>query len=280
MSGSESDDNEGPAAMAEEEPAAAAPPEAETEPAPTRTAEEAKAAGNAAFKAGKFQEAIEAYSEAIAIDGSQPAFYSNRAMCQMKLENFAAARDDGKKASEVDPSFGKGYLRAAQASVRLAEFDEASALFAAALAADSALATALQEKQAAEETARKVAQVEQLLADEEFGRAIAMITPIVRGVCPGCQRLDTMHLQALVGDRKFVQALQISANLLRRYGQGPVLVTLRGRCLLYTGQVPAAKQHFKKALSEDPDHRPAQCVPSAIRSSFLLADMDDDVDHG
>ena len=79
-----------------------------------------------------------------------------------------------------------------------------------------------------------------------------------------------MHLQALVGDRKFVQALQISANLLRRYGQGPVLVTLRGRCLLYTGQVPAAKQHFKKALSEDPDHRPAQCAPSAIRSSFLL----------
>ena len=77
-------------------------------------------------------------------------------------------------------------------------------------------------------------------------------------VCPNCQKLDTMHLQAMVGDRKFAQATTISASLLRRYGQTPTLVTLRGRCLLYTGQVPAAKQHFKKALQDDPDHRPAQ----------------------
>jgi DnaJ family protein C protein 7 len=216
-------------------------------------------AGNAAFKAGKYADAIEAYSEAITTDPSQPAFYSNRAMCHMKISQWAEARDDGLKASEVDPAFGKGFLRAAQASVQLDAFDEAVTLFGKALAADSSLSSALQEKQKVEDLLRKIAQVEQLLADEEYGRAVAIVTPIVRmGICPESQKLNTMHLQAMVGDRKFAQATTVSASLLRKYGQNPTLVTLRGRCLLYTGQVAAAKQHFKKALQDDPDHRPAQ----------------------
>eukprot|EP01043_Picozoa_sp_COSAG02_P027074 COSAG02_NODE_1579_length_11851_cov_12.490343_9_plen_564_part_00 len=215
-------------------------------------------AGNAAFKAGKFSDAIAAYTEAIETDPSQPAFYSNRAMCYMKTLNFAGAKEDGLKASEVDPAFGKGFLRAAQASVQLDEFHEAVALFGQALAADASLSSALQEKQKVEDTIRKVEQVEQLLADEEYGRAVAIITPLVRMVMPDSQRLNTMHLQAMVGDRKFAQATTTSAQLLRKYGQNPTLVTLRGRCLLYTGQDAAAKQHFKKALQDDPDHRPAQ----------------------
>ncbi len=215
-------------------------------------------AGNAAFKAGKFSDAIAAYTEAIETDPSQPAFYSNRAMCYMKMSNFVGAKEDGLKASEVDPAFGKGFLRAAQASVQLDEFHEAVALFGQALAADASLSSALQEKQKVEDTIRKVEQVEQLLADEEYGRAVAIITPLVRMTMPDSQRLNTLHLQAMVGDRKFAQAMTTSAQLLRKYGQNPTLVTLRGRCLLYTGQDAAAKQHFKKALQDDPDHRPAQ----------------------
>ena len=46
-------------------------------------------AGNAAFKAGKYTDAIEAYTEAIASDPSQAAFYGNRAMTYMKMEKFA-----------------------------------------------------------------------------------------------------------------------------------------------------------------------------------------------
>jgi tetratricopeptide (TPR) repeat protein len=49
-------------------------------------------AGNAAFKAGKFADAIAAYSEAIQTDPTQAAFYSNRAMCYMKISDYASAK--------------------------------------------------------------------------------------------------------------------------------------------------------------------------------------------
>ena len=51
----------------------------------------------------------------------------------------------------------------------MAEFDEAIPLFTKALAVDPGLASALQEKQTAEDTQRKVVQVEQLMVEEEFG---------------------------------------------------------------------------------------------------------------
>ena len=87
--------------------------------APTRTADEAKAAGNASFKAGKYAQAIADYTEAIQTDPTQPAFYSNRSMTYLKMKKFTDAHADGIKATEIDPKFGKGFLRAAQASVQM-----------------------------------------------------------------------------------------------------------------------------------------------------------------
>jgi tetratricopeptide (TPR) repeat protein len=225
-----------------------------------RSAEEAKLAGNAAFKAGKYNEAIEAYTEAIESDGLQPAFYSNRAMTYVKMGRFSDAHADGMKATTIDPSFGKGYLRAAQASVKMGSFDTAVGLFGRALEADPALSSALKEKQAAEQAQRVTEQVEALLQEGECGRAIALITPVVRMGCPGVERLDTLHLKALVGDKKFVQAGVISLELVRRHGQKPELLTLRGHCLMYTGQQDSAKKHLQRALSEVRARRAGQGV--------------------
>ena len=131
----------------------------EGSPEPTRTAEEAKLAGNASFKAGKYADAVAAYTEAIALDGKQPAFYSNRAMTLIKMGKLSDAHADGLKATQIDPTFGKGFLRAAQASVKMGSFDSAIGLFAKALEADPALSSALKEKQAAEEAHRVATQV-------------------------------------------------------------------------------------------------------------------------
>ena len=71
--------------------------------------------------------------------------------------------------------------------MQLDAFDEAVGLFGKAIAADASLSSALQEKQKLEDMIRKVEQVEQLLADEEYGRAVAIITPLVRMYMPDSQ---------------------------------------------------------------------------------------------
>lgn len=49
--------------------------------------------GNAFFKDKKYEEAIARYSEAIALDGKDVTFYSNRSACYAALEKYAEAAD-------------------------------------------------------------------------------------------------------------------------------------------------------------------------------------------
>lgn len=80
-------------------------------------AEQLKKQGNAKFKKKDWAGAIEKYSEAIAIEGSVPAYLTNRAVALTKLGRYAEAKADGLAAAELAPAegFAKGYLKAAQA---------------------------------------------------------------------------------------------------------------------------------------------------------------------
>lgn len=57
-------------------------------------AEVEKDAGNAAFKAGAWEEAAERYTNAVLLDSNLSAAFNNRALCLLKLGNFAAAATD------------------------------------------------------------------------------------------------------------------------------------------------------------------------------------------
>jgi serine/threonine-protein phosphatase 5 len=60
--------------------------------------------GNAAFKAHDWPTAVDFYTKAIEKDGSQAAFYSNRAAANIKLEAYGYAIADASKCIELDPN--------------------------------------------------------------------------------------------------------------------------------------------------------------------------------
>ena len=72
-------------------------------------AEEAKALGNAMFSKGKLQAAIEAYSEAICFEPSEPVYYTNRAMCHRRREAWESVISDCEKALSLDDTSIKGH---------------------------------------------------------------------------------------------------------------------------------------------------------------------------
>jgi DnaJ family protein C protein 7 len=85
--------------------------------------------GNAAFKAGKMQEAYDLYTDALAIDASNvftnSKLYFNRATVCSKLKKPDGAIEDCSKAIELDENYVKAYLRRAKSYMELEQYDEA-----------------------------------------------------------------------------------------------------------------------------------------------------------
>lgn len=63
--------------------------------------------GNTAFKEHDWPTAIDFYNQAIEKNDTDPAFYSNRAQAQIKVEAFGYCIADASKAIELDANFVK-----------------------------------------------------------------------------------------------------------------------------------------------------------------------------
>ena len=63
--------------------------------------------GNAAFKAGNFEEAAERFSAAIDLDPTNHVLYSNRSAAYASLKRYDAALKDAKKTVELKPDWAR-----------------------------------------------------------------------------------------------------------------------------------------------------------------------------
>jgi len=84
-----------------------------------------KEKGNAALTAGKFDEAIQAYTEAINLEPTNHVLYSNRSAAYLKAAKLSSALEDAEKTVELNPVWAKGYSRKGAVLFALQKFDEA-----------------------------------------------------------------------------------------------------------------------------------------------------------
>jgi serine/threonine-protein phosphatase 5 len=71
-------------------------------------AEEYKKQANDFYAKGNFEAAIQFYSNAISLNPTVAAFYSNRSIANFKLEFYGAALADASAAIEIDSRYVKG----------------------------------------------------------------------------------------------------------------------------------------------------------------------------
>jgi tetratricopeptide (TPR) repeat protein len=67
--------------------------------------------GNAKMTGKDYPAAIAEYTHAIALDSTNPVYYSNRAAAYSSANNHDMAVADAQRAIEVDPKFVKAYHR-------------------------------------------------------------------------------------------------------------------------------------------------------------------------
>jgi len=93
------------------------------------SADEFKAAGNDALKAGKLSDAIANYSKAINLDGSNHVYFSNRSAAYLKKGEGNNALEDAKSCIALNPQFTKGYSRKGAALHALKRYNDSIAAY-------------------------------------------------------------------------------------------------------------------------------------------------------
>ncbi|XP_039456894.1 RNA polymerase II-associated protein 3 isoform X2 [Oreochromis aureus] len=81
--------------------------------------------GNAYFKEGKYEAAVECYTRGMEADHMNVLLPANRAMAYLKLEKFKEAEEDCSKAIFLDSTYSKAFARRGTARVALGKLEEA-----------------------------------------------------------------------------------------------------------------------------------------------------------
>mmetsp|Transcript_34841 Transcript_34841/g.56266 ORF Transcript_34841/g.56266 Transcript_34841/m.56266 type:complete len:477 (+) Transcript_34841:222-1652(+) len=216
-----------------------------------------KELGNAKYKEGKYEDAVEAYGQAIEDDPTVAAYYTNRSAAFMMLKKFDEAFGDSKKAMEVDPAFVKGYIRGAKCQLQQGKLREAQMVLDDCLRTNPESPDAVKELETIKAVQLDWEKARELLGKSDFDRASYFIDRI-NPLCPDAPELMRMRADMLIGRGKYDDAVSITFLLLSRDRQNPDLLFLRGKALLYSGATDQAIKHLEEALRNDPDHRRAR----------------------
>jgi len=92
-------------------------------------AEKHKAIGNTHLQSNNLTAAIESYTAAINLDGTNHLYYSNRSAAYLKKGDAQNALDDANSTIALDPNFSKGYSRKGAALHALKRYNDAIAAF-------------------------------------------------------------------------------------------------------------------------------------------------------
>ncbi|XP_026279011.1 E3 ubiquitin-protein ligase CHIP [Frankliniella occidentalis] len=86
---------------------------------------ELKEQGNRLFEQRKYDDAVSCYTKAIIKNPTMATYFTNRALCHLKLKRWEAACQDSRRALDVDSTLVKGHFFLGQALSEMDYYDEA-----------------------------------------------------------------------------------------------------------------------------------------------------------
>ncbi|KAI1301213.1 E3 ubiquitin-protein ligase CHIP [Halotydeus destructor] len=92
---------------------------------PELNASELKDQGNRYYNHHKFEDAISCYSLAIQRNPTVPTFFTNRALCYLKMQLWEKSVQDCRRALDNEPNLIKGHFFMGQGLIELGLFDDA-----------------------------------------------------------------------------------------------------------------------------------------------------------
>ncbi|KAG5252239.1 hypothetical protein OIU76_008447 [Salix suchowensis] len=87
-------------------------------------AEKSKSEGNECFRKNRFQAAIDAYTEAITLCPKVPIYWTNRALCHRKRNDWTKVEEDSRRAIQLDHDSVKAHYMLGLALLQKQEYSE------------------------------------------------------------------------------------------------------------------------------------------------------------
>jgi len=228
-------------------------------------AEAHKAQGNEEYKKGDYAAAVVHYSRAIDEYPEEPSYYGNRAASRMMEGEWKPALDDALKATQLDPSFTKGYLRAGKCYVKLGDFVRAKMQYEKAMDLEPNNADAKKELHLVTKVQSEIDQGKRLLDQGKYMEAVRTFAEVLSEV-EASLPVMVLKARALLGLGQHDQASKIASLVLRQEPHNVEALLVRGKALFRSGALDHAATHFAQALRLDPDFSPAREALKIVRA--------------
>ncbi|KAH8091743.1 hypothetical protein BXZ70DRAFT_953084 [Cristinia sonorae] len=249
-------------------------PEPEPEPEevdPVKKAEKVKEQGNVAFKASRFQDAIELYTTAIELDPAEPTYLTNRAAAYMALKRFKPALADCQQAAALQAASPqpKTLVRLARCQLSTGSTAPALSTLRTVITLDPKNTAALQLQKKVQDLEGHLRNFESAKGRNDWGMARLALDKCTQAIeseggdIPTQWRLWRIELELARGNW---DAAGMAANdALRSEPNSPDVLTLRGLILFLSAKTAQALQHAQSALRLDPGHEPAQRLRKRVK---------------
>ncbi|KAK2467691.1 hypothetical protein APHAL10511_000285 [Amanita phalloides] len=245
--------------------------EQEEEEGKTKKAEHIKEEGNVAFKAKRYEEAIDLYTKAIGLNPLEPAFHTNRAASYMALKRFRSALEDCQHAAALQancPS-SKTLLRLARCQLALGSTTPATTTIGTVLAMEPSNIHAVQLRDKVHHLERHLDNFEVARKQKDWALArlaLAKCLQVIEsegGEIPTEWRIWRVELELC---RRSWEAVHTAVNdLLRLNSNSLDVLLLSGLVLFLGGKLPLALRHIQSALRLDPGYEPAQKLRRRVK---------------
>ncbi|KAL8842313.1 MAG: hypothetical protein Q9205_004514 [Flavoplaca limonia] len=226
---------------------------------PALDPEECKALGNKYFKAQDYVKAIAEYTKALSVEPQSVTYLSNRAAAFISASRFDEALADSKQAQELEPQNAKVLHRLARIYVNLGRPSEAVEILDH-ISTFQTVTTA--ERRPATEMETHIKQAEEALRRGTTGSmVIHALDQAERALGAGVEKPRKWQLMRgeaylkMGNVNSLGEAQGVAMSLLRKNSKDPEALVLRGRALYAQGENEKALQHFRQALSCDPDYK-------------------------
>lgn len=237
-----------------------------TEPSKKKLAEAKKEEGNELYKQKKYEDAIKLYAEAIELDGSNVAYYTNRAACLMMLGQYQTALEDCRQASKLDPTNAKGFLREAKCHLALGDPSAAMRSAQRLKELEPTNPALRRELKTIEILQHFLTEGDKAYESQDYNKVVYCMDRALQQAV-GCTKIKLLKAESLALLKRLPEARLIANEVVHAEPTNADAMYVRGLCFYYEDNIDKALQHFQHVLRLAPDHTKAV---SAFRKARML----------
>jgi len=216
-------------------------------------AEKAKAEGNELYKAAKYFEAIEKYSEAIKLNPSSHIYLGNRSAVYLTQQKYNNALEDSIAACKLDPKYGKGYSRQLKCNIAMGNIKASELVLQFAQKyLENCEKVFSQELQTLKQLKLSIEVAEKSSNEENFRQAAFYYQKAV-DIAVAADHLLVLKAENMALYGQLTEAQAIVLRILQKNRKDALALYVRGLCFYLEDITEKAILHFTEALRMAPD---------------------------